>query len=419
MPSEHPSLDTFAAALRASSRSFFVLDQGAAGTRLSWSPATSAPPIGPGAAFWCKARAMLAELPPGGGLVGWIGYEAGRWCEKMPAPRGPRPLPDVHLQPVHGFVELGAGGVTVAGSPRFQAEAAQLAQGEALDGPVRPVPPPVAPPPVSSGPAPAAWYPAAVSRLLDHIFAGDCYQANLAWRQDLAPPPDPLGAWLALRQSNPAAWGAYLSTPLGTVLSNSPELYLRAAGGQLESRPIKGTARRSEGAAGRSRLQHSEKETAELTMIVYLVRNDLGRVAATGSVRAGPRALRACGYLWHAEQAVTATLAPGHDVWDALRASFPPGSITGAPKVRAMELIHALEPVPRGVYTGAIGWFDTAGDAALSVAIRTATLAPAGTSFHLGAGIVADSDPAAEWDETLAKGVRLAAGLAPRTGAPR
>ena len=142
-------------------------------------------------------------------------------------------------------------------------------------------------------------------------------------------------------------------------------------------------------------------------MITDLVRNDLGRVATPGSVQASPRRIRQCGDLLHAEQEVSAELLPQADALTALSACFPPGSVTGAPKVRAMQLIHELEPVPRGAYTGCIGSFFDSGSAHLSVSIRTATIRDGRASFHIGAGIVADSCPSREWEETLAKGTML------------
>lgn len=147
-------------------------------------------------------------------------------------------------------------------------------------------------------------------------------------------------------------------------------------------------------------------------MIVDLVRNDLGRVARPGTVRTGERTVRRCGDLWHAEQRVSARLRPDRDAVDAFAAAFPPGSVTGAPKVRAMQVIHDLEAGPRGPYTGALGvWFDD-GSARTSVLIRAAQLGPEGARYHVGAGIVADSDPDREWRETCAKGSALGAALA-------
>ena len=149
-------------------------------------------------------------------------------------------------------------------------------------------------------------------------------------------------------------------------------------------------------------------------MIVDLVRNDLHRVAARAGVRAGPRMIVRAGDLWHAEQRVRAVLQRSKDAIDAVVACFPPGSVTGAPKVEAMRVIHALEPEPRGVYTGAIGFLADGGEAHLNVAIRTATVQGGLARFHVGAGLVADSKPELEWAETLAKGRALMSWLTAR-----
>jgi para-aminobenzoate synthetase component 1 len=250
-----------------------------------------------------------------------------------------------------------------------------------------------------------------VGTILEAIQQGEVYQVNLAWEHTDVLLDDAAGAWLAIRQSNPAHYGAYLRCGETEIISNSPELFLEVdrASGRFQSRPIKGTAPMVPGA--RELLESSPKERAELTMIVDLVRNDLGRVAQPGTVQAKARTIRKCGDLWHAEQAVTAKLRPGADALDALAAAFPPGSVTGAPKVKAMEVIHRLEPGPRGVYTGAIGWLSDSGDARFSVAIRTATVREGRARFHVGAGIVADSQPEREWEETLAKAQALAVSL--------
>ncbi|NOY25297.1 MAG: anthranilate synthase component I family protein [Oligoflexia bacterium] len=238
------------------------------------------------------------------------------------------------------------------------------------------------------------------------------YQVNLAWPLDLPAVDDPIGAWLALRKANPAREGALLRHPDAWVLSNSPERYLHlertGQGLQLSSAPIKGTVPRDGGKAALELLRSSPKERAELTMIVDLVRNDLGRIAAPGTVRAEARTLRACGDLWHAEQVVRATARPGLDAWDVVAASFPPGSVTGAPKVAAMKVIAELEGRPRGLYTGAIVALGDNGEGWLSVVIRTATISGGRAQVFVGAGIVADSKPEAEWRETLAKARALA-----------
>ncbi len=300
---------------------------------------------------------------------------------------------------------------SVRGQPDFVAEAeALVARAEATAPAVVPKPPVKSWAPRSEQPI-ARRYTAGVAHILDAIRSGEVYQVNLSWEHTDVPLTDALGAWLAIRQANPAHHGAYLRHGAVELVSNSPELFIEVdqATRCVRSRPIKGTATLEEGA--RAALEASPKERAELTMIVDLVRNDLGRVAQPGTVQAWPRAIRRCGDLWHAEQTVEAKLLPEADALDALAAAFPPGSVTGAPKVRAMEVIHRLEPVPRGVYTGAIGWLSDCGDARFSVAIRTATVANGRARFHVGAGIVADSQPEREWEETLAKAQALAVSL--------
>ncbi|HJN73058.1 MAG TPA: anthranilate synthase component I family protein [Myxococcota bacterium] len=348
------------------------------------------------------------------GLVGWLGYETGRWCERMPAPRAPRRLPDLCLRRYEGALHRRRGRWIAVGPERFLAEARAAVVGAVEEGP-----------PGASGQLVDRGNPqrflVGVGRVLDRIARGDCYQVNLARRILVDGVGDPLEAYLRLRRRSPASHGAYLVSPEGCVLSNSPELFLRVRDGEVESRPIKGT--RPLGL--RDELEVSAKERAELTMIVDLVRNDIGRVCVPGSVVAGARRIRELPTLLHAEQSVRGRLRG--DVFDLVDASFPPGSVTGAPKVLAMSVIHDLEATPRGVYTGAIGWFDDAGDAELSVAIRTATVVDDLAEFHVGCGLVADSDPLRELEESDLKARALLDALvqpsrraaATGSGAPR
>jgi para-aminobenzoate synthetase component 1 len=196
------------------------------------------------------------------------------------------------------------------------------------------------------------------------------------------------------------------------VVSNSPECFLRQRGEVIVSEPIKGTRRRVAGAeaATRSALLASAKDNAELTMIVDLVRNDLGRVARPGSVAVLAGGIMDLPYVHHLVGRIGAVLRPGQGLADAARAAFPAGSITGAPKIRAMQIIAALEAGPRGAYCGSFGWIG-AGHADLAVAIRTLTVADDAVRLHAGGGIVADSDGAAEWDEVRAKAAAMAAAL--------
>lgn len=251
-------------------------------------------------------------------------------------------------------------------------------------------------------------YEAAVSRALAHIRAGDCYQVNLARTIEVAEVSDALSVWRRLRALNPARRGVFLETPAGVVVSNSPERLLDVQGRRALSVPIKGTAA---GDADPRVLLRSAKERAELTMIVDLVRADLGRVAEPGSVATGPRRVGRVGHVWHAMRRVEARLAPGADAVDAFGAVFPAGSVTGAPKIRAMELIRELETGPRGVYCGAVGWFGADGSASWNVAIRTVTVVDGRAWVQVGAGIVLGSDPAREYEETELKAQRLLAAI--------
>ncbi len=250
-----------------------------------------------------------------------------------------------------------------------------------------------------------------------YIAAGDIYQANLTvpFRATLqAGAHRDLALFLALAAASPAPFAAFFRGAGGrSVVSHSPECFLALRGGALASAPIKGTRRRVAGAeaATRAALLGADKDRAELAMIVDLVRNDLGRVAAPGSVRvASPARVLDLPYVHHLVARITARLAPGLGAGDAIRAAFPAGSITGAPKLRAMQIIAELEAGPRGPYCGAFGWLG-GGDAELAVAIRTLVVDGDGVRLDAGGGIVADSVPAAEWDEVHAKAAAMAAAL--------
>jgi len=204
------------------------------------------------------------------------------------------------------------------------------------------------------------------------------------------------------------------------VVGSSPERFLRVeSDGAVESRPIKGTRARGRDPEQDRRLREelagSAKDRAENLMIVDLVRNDLGRVCATGSV-AVPElfAVEEYARVFQMVSTVTGRLAPGRDALDLVRATFPPGSMTGAPKIAAMRLLDRLEPVRRGIYSGAVGWLDARGGADLAVVIRTLLVREGRALLHVGAGIVADSDPRAEWRETLDKAAALLDALAAR-----
>ena len=246
-------------------------------------------------------------------------------------------------------------------------------------------------------------YLRAVARCVDYIRAGDIFQVNLSQTFTLPFAGTADALYAALLDRSPAAYGALLDFADHAILCNSPELFLRVTNDRrVVTRPIKGTRPLGERMA--YELMVSEKDAAELNMIVDLERNDLGRVCETGSVRVSqPRMVEWHPTLFHGVATVEGRLRENVGLVDLLRATFPGGSITGAPKIRAMQIINELEPVPRGPYCGAIGHLDPDGSLQLNVAIRTATLAGGVLKIPVGGGIVADSDPAAEYEETLVK----------------
>ena len=255
-----------------------------------------------------------------------------------------------------------------------------------------------------------ADYLSTVQRAKEYIASGDIYQVNLSQRLSTLsnlPPPE---LYASLRQLSPVPYGAYLHCGDFHILSASPERFLHFSPSSraVETRPIKGT--RPRGLTPEldrklaAELLHSEKDLAELLMIVDLERNDFGRICEIASIHVPERvALESYSNIHHLVATVRGTLRRDADRIDLLRSCFPGGSITGAPKIRAMELIDELEPTDRGVYTGAIGYFGFDGTMDLNIAIRTCILREGRAYFHVGGGIVADSEPEAEYQETLDK----------------
>jgi len=264
---------------------------------------------------------------------------------------------------------------------------------------------------------PRTEYLAHIARIKDYIAAGDVYQVNFAQRFDLATDDDPYAIYQRLRRLSPAPFGAYLHGGDYQILSSSPELFLRCdSAGRMVTRPIKGTRPRGrtmeEDRHLAAELSASEKDHAELLMIVDLERNDLGRVCRYGSVRVEERyRIETHPTVFHLVATISGELAPGRDVFDGLRSLLPGGSITGAPKIRAMQIIHELEPCRRHVYTGSIGYLGFDGSCDFNIAIRTIVCRPGHAHYHVGGGIVADSDPESEYQETLTKGRAMRAAL--------
>jgi para-aminobenzoate synthetase component I len=381
-----------------------------------------------------KPETLPAGMPFTGGLVGYWAYDFGRRLERLPAlAADDLGLPDVVL----GFYdvvgafdhETGQAWLVSSGLPAEPA----LRHGRARDrlrrfagllAAARPVdsPPPARRATIAhprSTFTPDA-YRAAVGRVQDLIRAGDIFQANLSQRWTLpVERSDPTARALALTEAlaalSPAPHAAFFGAAGHAIASASPERFLELRGRRVEARPIKGTRPRDADPAEDARLAGeliaSAKDRAENVMIVDVLRNDLGRVCETGSVAAEELcALEAFPQVFHLTSTVSGMLEEGRDAFDLLHACFPGGSITGAPKIRAMEILESLEPVRRHLYTGSIGYLDWSGDADWSIAIRTMVVTPEAVHFAAGGGITADSDPAAEYRETLdkAEGMRLA-----------
>lgn len=262
-------------------------------------------------------------------------------------------------------------------------------------------------------------FEAAVARAIEYVHAGDVFQVNLAQRLTLPCPDAPAKVYRRLLMHYPAWYGALLELPawlpgcetVRAVVSNSPELFLHVdRGGTVTARPIKGTRPRLPGME--QALRTSVKDQAELNMIVDLLRNDLGRVCRVGSVRVPePRAIESHPTVYHGVSTITGQLKPDVGLSRLLAATFPCGSVTGAPKIRAMEIIDELEPHRRGVYCGSVGYLDARGVWQFNVAIRTMVLTSTHAHVYVGGGIVADSVPAEEYDETLVKARAMLAAI--------
>ena len=404
------------------------------------------------------ADAGVADLPPfQGGAAGYVGYDWGAALERVPRARyDDLTVPDVLLGLYDwvlawdhrtGRAWAISSGAPAQGPARAERAARRLAfvterlragrdaaRGNgrrAAEPPDPPTPPTraVGRPCAPSYPLPGVpgvrstftpeGYGDAVRRVIEYIHAGDIFQANLSQRLEAPIDGTPLALYARLRERSPAPFAAFLDYGDLVVASASPERFLRVdPGGRVETRPIKGTRPRGLGpehdaALGRA-LAESAKDRAENVMIVDLLRNDLSRVCRPGTVRVPELvALEHYATVHHLVSTVVGELAPGHDALDLLRAAFPGGSITGAPKVRAMQIIAELEPTQRAAYCGAIGYLSTSGALDMSIVIRTYLVRGGDVYFQVGGGIVADSDPEEEYRETLDKARGLIAALAP------
>jgi para-aminobenzoate synthetase component 1 len=251
-----------------------------------------------------------------------------------------------------------------------------------------------------------------VGRILNLIAQGDCYQVNLSQKFETAVSQPSSLIYQRLRQNSPAPYSSFLNLGDAQILSSSPELFLEIDGRRVVTRPIKGTRPRGADASAdallKEELATSDKDRAELLMITDLERNDLGRVCRPGTVRVSElRTVESFPQVHHLVSTIEGERADGKDVIDVLKATFPGGSITGAPKIRAMQVIRELEPHAREVYCGAIGFISTNGKAQFNIAIRTMVIKMGKAHYWSGAGIVADSEPESEYAEILIKAVGL------------
>lgn len=339
-------------------------------------------------------RAALSELPeiggdhgfPLGGLAGWVGYEGefifGQYSQMLIFDHG-------HNQ----WWELGELSGQLVGSAD---DATTISSFKPLQT--------------------ESQFIESVQRVQEWIRAGDIYQANLSQAFEARVEGGSLfGLYHALRDASPAPMSAWLQLEDREILCSSPESFLKISGQHVETRPIKGTRPRFEDPDADTRsayeLQTSPKEISELVMITDLLRNDLGQVCEFGSVEVDEMLqLETLEQVHHLVSTISGTLGKNHDAIDCLQRCFPGGSITGAPKKRAMEIIKQLEARQRGIYCGAIGWLGRNAESSFNIAIRTLVREGERLSYQVGAGIVADSDPAHEYQETLDKaaGIRLA-----------
>ena len=369
-----------------------------------------------------SAPANKTGLPFIGGAVGYLSYDLCHFIERLPRTAvddvGVPDLSFAFYDTVAVFDhETGTAQVvaTDVARPGHETRAEELTA-TLSEAACPPLPEASSPPGTLQASFTPDEYRAAVARVVEYIYAGDLIQVNLSQRFSAGLRETPWELYRRLRAINPAPFAAYLGFPDTQVVSASPERFLRVEAGRVETRPIKGTRPRGktpeEDAALADELRGSVKDNAELVMIVDLERNDIGRVCQAGTVRVPELVvLESYPTVHHLVATVVGDLETGRGPVDLIRATFPGGSITGAPKVRAMEIIDEMEPTQRGIYTGSIGYIGFDGSMDLNIAIRTIVARNGKAHFQVGGGIVADSVPEAEYRETLDKGRALAEAL--------
>jgi anthranilate synthase component 1 len=387
-------------------------------------------------------------LPPlHGGLMGYLGYDVVREVEHLPdTPPDDRGFPDGVMSVIGDMVAIDhwrQRAVLIANVvipenadeetlDSLYAEAQQrlddlaAAGAKPLDEPLMAPPDPEEEPPETTSSISRENYCLAVEAAREHILAGDIFQVVLSQRFDVELGAEPFDVYRVLRQINPSPYMYFLRYPDMTVVGSSPEPMVQLLGGRVISRPIAGTRRRGasdvEDRRMAAELVEDPKERAEHVMLMDLARNDVGRVVRFGTEEVEEMmTLERYSHVMHLTSQVSGELAPGHTPIDVLRATLPAGTVSGAPKVRAMEIIDQLEPVKRGPYAGVVGYFDFSGNIDTAIAIRTMLVKDGIASVQAGAGIVADSIPEAEYEEcrNKAKALLVAVPAARRMTAAR
>jgi anthranilate synthase component 1 len=367
-------------------------------------------------AHWQAARGATGEAGPDPALPfrgGWallLGYELAAQVEpvlRLPAADGGLPVAVALRCPAALLRDRTTGDCVAAAEAGEEAWLQRFAYDAER---ARALPPlPAWAPPTAIDEDPPRRYLDGVARVLDYLAAGDVFQANLSrgWRVAFDRTLDPAALFQRLRTHNPAPFAGIFRSPWGSVVSASPERLLSLRGGMAETRPIAGTRPRFPGDDDAARIRElvgHPKERAEHVMLLDLERNDLGRVCAPGSVRVDElMTVESYAHVHHIVSNVRGTLRAGVTPGQAIAAVFPGGTITGCPKVRCMQVIAELEATGRGAYTGAMGWLGHDGDLDLNILIRSAEVEGDALRFRTGAGIVIDSDPRRELDETRAK----------------
>jgi anthranilate synthase component 1 len=376
-----------------------------------------------------KPLPEMAGVPLAGGLVGYSAYDVVRYFERLPErARADSPVPDLHYvapESLLVFDHLTRGIALLHAGSEAERQALRREVIKALRGGLPNYPDNGAGGTPRYSPAAASLTPdeymAGVKRTQEYIAAGDVYQLVLAARFSGRHTLDPFEAYRALRLINPSPYMYYCRLGDLTVVGSSPEALVKVdVKGEAQLRPLAGTRPRANGTTDDTAedlrreqdLLADVKENAEHVMLVDLARNDLGRVAAAGSVHVNPyRIIERYSHVMHIVSGVKGRLAPGRDAFDLFAATFPAGTLVGAPKVRAMEIIDELEPVRRGLYGGTVGYFGAQGDMDQAITIRTLVFRGDEYSYQAGAGIVADSVPRSEHEEVLAKSGAMARAL--------